>query len=331
MLDLVRVTVVALAALALTGAAPTGRSPMSDGALVAARVMRLMRDTTWTPAGVTKLRFRTFHPQGMIRVGDDLFVSSVEVRTPPRHRGVGQERDVGAGVGHLLKVGPDGALRGEVTLGEGAAYHPGGIDFDGRWLWVPVSEYRPDSRALVYRVDPATLKAQLVFRFADHIGAVAFDRASRTLTGVSWGSRRFHRWAVSRTGGVPPAVAAAGRPVANPSHYVDLQDCHGAGAGRMLCSGLAAYRTAPNTPAFQLGGLELIDTAHGRPLWQVPVPLWSPSGRPMTQNPAFVEATPRGLRAWFLPDDEDSTLFAFEAAPPDAPRDGNRLRAAPGG
>ena len=34
----------------------------------------------------------------------------------------------------------------------------------------------------------------------------------------------------------------------------------------------------------------------------------------MTQNPFFVEPTAAGLRAYFMPDDDDSTLFVFEAA-----------------
>ena len=32
----------------------------------------------------------------------------------------------------------------------------------------------------------------------------------------------------------------------------------------------------------------------------------------MTQNPFFVEKTDAGLRAYFMPDDEKSTLFTFD-------------------
>jgi hypothetical protein len=34
----------------------------------------------------------------------------------------------------------------------------------------------------------------------------------------------------------------------------------------------------------------------------------------MTQNPFWVEASENGLRAYFMPDDDKSTLFVFEAA-----------------
>ena len=59
---------------------------------------------------------------------------------------------------------------------------------------MPVAEYRPDSRSLVYRVDPVTLSAERVFQFEDHLGALVCDRAGRRLVGVSWGSRRLYRW-----------------------------------------------------------------------------------------------------------------------------------------
>ncbi len=286
---------------------------MAEDAPVPARVMRITRETVWTPAGAIRLKFRTFHPQGMVRIGDTFFISSVEVRTPPSRltpaRG-GHDRDAGAGVGHLFRVGADGALLGDLVLGEGSIYHPGGLDFDGRFLWVPVAEYRPDSRALLYRIDPATMRARQVLRVADHIGALAFDRRSRTLHGVSWGSRRFYSWRVEGD-----VLRPRGGPTLNPEHYIDYQDCHGVGAGRMLCGGLAGYRTSPEAPAFQLGGLDLVDLASGRPVWQAPVQLWSPSGRPMTQNAVFVEARGRSLRAYFLPDDDESTLFIYDAAP----------------
>ena len=81
----------------------------------------------------------------------------------------------------------------------------------------------------------------------------------------------------------------------------------------MVCGGVADYRQRPGVADFTLGGLELIDLKSRRAIWQVPIELRAPSGRPMTQNPFWVEAAGAGLRAWFLPDDDASTLYAFEA------------------
>lgn len=303
----------ALAAILHLAPAALAQAAPSPDPLVAQRFTTLSRATIWTLTASIKPTFKTFHPQGMVKIGDAFYVSSVEIRTAPKTLASprdGQDRDAGAGVGHLFKIGPNGALLADLILGEGAAYHPGGIDFDGTSIWVPVSEYRPNSRAIVYRVDPTAMRATEAFRFADHIGGLAYDRPARTLLGISWGARRFYSWRMGADG-EPAKVAAL--PKANPEHYVDYQDCHFVGAHRMLCSGVGDYRTAPGETPFQLGGLDLVDMKLGRPLWQVPIQLRSPTGRIMTQNPFFMEATATGLRAYFMPDDDDSTIFVFEA------------------
>ena len=297
-----------------SSAAPT--SPVRDSVL-ADRLTATTRQSVWTLVAAVPLRFRTFHPQGLVKIGAEFYLSSVEVRrrpTPAVDPRNGRGGDAGAGVGHLFRFAADGALRSDLHLGEGAAYHPGGIDFDGRRIWVPVSEYRPDSRAIIYTVDPATETATVAFRFDDHIGAVAMDRGRGELHGFSWGSRVQYRWRVGAaraTGAAWSRAAAQATP--NTFHYIDYQDCHGVGGDRMLCGGLADHPTEGGG-VFQLGGLELIDLADGRPVWQLPIPLRSPSGRPMTQNPVFLEATATGLRAYFAPDDDASTLYVYDVA-----------------
>ena len=83
----------------------------------------------------------------MVKIGDALYLSSVEIRKPttryPQLQD-GYDRDTGEGVGHLFKLDLKGNLLAQMTLGEGTVYHPGGIDFDGKSIWVPVAEYRPN-------------------------------------------------------------------------------------------------------------------------------------------------------------------------------------------
>lgn len=278
---------------------------------VAQRFTGLTRDAVWTRTTALRLPFRTFHPQGMVRVGPYWFISSVEVVRAPCKLPVpvdGHAYDTGAGIGHLFKVDPAGRLIADLRLGEGSIYHPGGMDYDGRYLWVPVAEYRPNSRSIIYRITPATMRVEQVLTVPDHIGGVVHDTDDGSLNGLSWGSRRFYRWPLDADGG----ATAAPEIVANPGGYIDYQDCHYAGARQMLCGGLASYRLAPWLPPFSIGGIDLIDLTTHRPAWQVPVPLWTPLGRPMTQNPFWMEATQTGLRAWFVPEDEVSTLYAYE-------------------
>ena len=69
-------------------------------------------------------------------------------------------------------------------------------------------------------------------------------------------------------------------------------------------------RNAGERP-FQLGGIDLIDLRSGTPVHQVPVGLTTPSGVSLTRNPSWIEATENGLRAYFLPEDDHSTLYIY--------------------
>ena len=313
----------AIAAAAATVAAVVAvpAAQPGDRAIVGERFLTLTRESRWTEVSRTPMAFPTFHPQGMVRIGDALFVTSVEVTTPtvryPTPRD-GLDRSPGAGVGHVFKVdlrpGHAGALLASVTLGDGAIYHPGGLDFDGTSLWIPVAEYRPDSRSIVYTVNPETLKATVVLQVGDHIGGLVRDRQSGALHGVSWGSRRFYRWTLRADGTVDDA-AAAPTVRTNPSHYVDYQDCQYAGPHAMLCGGVSDLRGPSGAPPIRLGGLVLVDLDDGRPLHQIPVALWTASGQAMTRNPVWLEpgAGNAGLRVWFMPEDDASVLYVFDA------------------
>ena len=265
---------------------------------VAERVMKLTRDSAWKRVSTVPVKFMTHHPQGMVKIGNDFFVSSV---------------DKIRGVGHLFKIGPDGNRLADIRLGENEIYHPGGIDYDGENIWVPVGEYRPDSRSIVYRVNPVTMKATDVFRFAEHIGAIVHNTDDQTLHGVSWGSRRFYRWTLDpdgrvTNGGTPPETLRT----LNTSHYLDYQDCKYAGGRRMLCTGVTEMRQSPGAPPFRLGGIDLVDLTDGRPLHQVPVLLWTPGGLDMTHNPVWIESTATGLRGYFMPEDDQSTIYIYD-------------------
>jgi hypothetical protein len=262
--------------------------PLLDG-VIAERLAGLTRTSLWIQAGSIPVTFDTFHPQGMVKLGDTFFVSSV---------------DKGAQVGHLFKIDNSGKLLADLKLVEGAMYHPGGIDYDGRDIWVPLAEYRPDSHSIVYRVNPDTMKATEVLRAADHLGAIVHDTDDDSVHAVSWGSRRLFTWT---RGGAGPVTQTL-----NPSHYIDYQDCKYIRGHRMVCSGVADLRPSPGLPAFRLGGLELINLADGRPIHQVPIALTTPTGVSMTQNPLWLETRGSGLRAYFMPEDNRSTIYIYD-------------------
>lgn len=286
--------------LLLAAAAVPAAQRADSRSVLADRVMKLTRSSSWNLVSSVPIAFETYHPQGMVRIGDTFIVSSV---------------DKTGRAGHVFKIDAAGRLLADVRLGEGEIYHPGGIDYDGSSIWVPVAEYRPDSRSIVYRLDAETMKATEVFRFADHIGAIVHDTDDHTLRGVSWGSRRFYRWPLRADATVESATTPPEQlRTLNPSHYVDYQDCKYVGGNRMLCTGVTEIRQTPGAAPFRLGGMELVDLTTSRPLHQVPVLLWTPGGFDMTHNPAWFEATASGLRAYFMPEDDKSTIYVYEVA-----------------
>jgi hypothetical protein len=305
-----------LAAIALSGI--TAMSQAAAEPVLIERFVQLTKGSTWRHVATIPLQFATHHPQGMVKIGDRFYLSSVEITERTQRFAQpqgGLDRSAGKGIGHLFEFDATGTLRRDITLGEGDIYHPGGIDYDGRHIWVPVAEYRPDSRAIVYRVDPTTMMATEVFRYADHVGAIVHDTDDGTLHGASWGARRFYRWTLDGALRVTNAdVAPASLRRLNPTHYIDYQDCHYAGAHHMLCSGLNKYRPAPGAAEFALGGLELVDLARGLVRHQIPVQLWTEDGVVMTQNPFAVEPSEAGLRFYFVPEDDKSRLFVYDVA-----------------
>jgi hypothetical protein len=256
-------------------------------------VTQLSRRTAWDLVGATPLRFPTFHPQGMVDVGEFTFLSSVEVVESPTPYAT--PASPGRGVGHLFVIDAAGALVRDIVLGEGDMYHPGGIDFDGTELWVPVGEYRPARNSLVLTVDPQTFAVTERFRVPDSIGWVVGDSAGGLVHGGNWGSRRFYTWSVD------------GREHDrwdNPSSFVDYQDCQFAGSGNAICSGLAAL-SAPDGREYELGGIAVIDLVHHAIVHETPIQLFSTAGHVVTRNPFTLGADDDGLLLRVAPDDGD--------------------------
>jgi hypothetical protein len=271
----------------------------TDGYVIAERFRRLNRDSTWQKAKEVRLDFPTYHPQGMTIVGDRFFLSSVEVL----------DREKGKGVGHLFEVDFQGKLLRRARLGEGPMYHPGGIDFDGKRIWVPVAEYRPDSRTVVYAVDPQSLEVERVFDFSDHLGALVGDAMGQKLIGVSWGSRRYYRWDLHQDGQLMMTAPARQE---NGSHYVDYQDGQFLkGTACALFSGISRLGD-DGAGSFALGGVELVDIWQMRATHQLPVMLRTARGESLLRNPFAVESRGKGLRFYFVPEDDTSMLHVYD-------------------
>ncbi|SIT20965.1 hypothetical protein SAMN05421788_10583 [Filimonas lacunae] len=285
-------------------------APQATSSPLSQRLQSITRATAWQPAGQVKVQFKTFHPQGMVKIGDDFWVSSVEVQRPA----AGETFDWRKGKGHLFRMDASGHLLADIPIGEGTMYHPSGIDFDGSHIWIAAAEYRPDSQSIIYRFDVASMQLQEVFRWQDHIGGILRNPHTNALHAISWGSRRFYQWQLDAKG-IPelPAPPHRNAAIVNPSHYIDYQDNQYLGGNEILFTGLAAFKKQDSTPVI-IGGFDIVNATTHLPVHQVPLNIWSPAtGAVISQNPSFFELAEEKVRAYFMPDDNDSTIYIFEA------------------
>ncbi|MEU6141840.1 DUF6454 family protein [Streptomyces sp. NPDC047081] len=273
-----------------------------DGAL-ARDFEAVDRNTAWQLTGKLKLDFTTYHTEGMVRAGGHIFLSAVQIIEPTQKYPTpvgGYDRTPGRGIGHVFVMDEDGKLQRDIVLGEGDMYHPGGIDSDGSSVWVPVAQYRPNSSAVIYRIDLKTLGVHKEFEVKDHIGGIVRDKVTGDLIGNNWGSRHFYEW------------NARGRLVAewdNPDYFIDYQDCQYVPDRKMLCGGvtnLPQTTAAGGTSAvYELGGMGLIDLRTHQVLRDVPFQQWSTAGHVATRNPLKLSADGDKLTMWAAPDNGD--------------------------
>jgi len=285
-----------------------------DSALVDA-FNRVDRGTAWQQTSKLKLNFPTYHTEGIAFSGDHIFLSAVQITEPTTKFATPQngfDRTPGKGIGHLFVMDKAGNLQKDITLGEGDMYHPGGIDFDGTNVWVPVAQYRPDSSAIIYRVDAKTLDVHKQFEVKDHFGGIVLDKQTGHLVGNTWGSRRFAEWDLQ------------GKQLAtwqNPNYFIDYQDCQYVPASKMLCGGIT---NLPQTPAaggtagtYELGGMAMIDLKSHGVTRDVPFQQWSTAGHVATRNPFKMTADGDHLTLKVAPDNGDegngTEILTYEA------------------
>lgn len=246
-------------------------------------LLALPAETRWTVVQRIPLGFDAHHPQGLVKHGERYFLTSVERRFWPFR-----------GKGWIHEFGADGREVRAREIASGKQFHPGGLDFDGTWLWTAVAEYRPRSTARVVRIDPATLEARPEFSVKDHLGALVRVADCDTFVGASWGAEWLY------TLDAKGAVLARR---ANPSRWIELQDCKYLDGQLMLGAGFDGDHA----------GLELFRLDTGTLAKRLPINVKSDRGSPMTRNPLAAEVVAGRVRLYCVPDDGRSTLYVLES------------------
>ncbi|KAK4068275.1 uncharacterized protein Triagg1_7518 [Trichoderma aggressivum f. europaeum] len=295
----------------------------SDGETIIKLFQTLGRTTIWKSIANISFHGDTFEPEGLVRLGPDRYVVSCGEYTEQTqkypHPINGTDRTPGKGFAHLMTYNGKGERIADATVtreGE-EEYHNGGIDYDGRWIWGTVAQYRPNSTAYVYKADPYSLKPQTVLRYTDHLGGIVHDTTKSRLTTLNWGSRNASVWTLKDGVADDCSTQTPKSTTRNPSYFVDYQDCKWLGRSKfyngasvMLCSGVTAL-----DGEYSLGGIALVHTETMQPLAEVPIMLQSALGVRMTQNPMDVSVENGKLRFYWLPDQRNSTLYIYEAEP----------------
>ncbi|NQV70074.1 MAG: hypothetical protein HQ498_08620 [Pseudohongiella sp.] len=269
-------------------------------------------DARWLLLEKIPLQFNTYHPQGLVKVGQHFFLSSVETTEQPQvlsesDSNSGYDRSPGAGVAHLFKFDDAGNLLDQITLGENNFYHPGGIDSDGEAIWISVAEYRPESHSIIYRIDPETLEAEEVLRFDDYLGAIIHDSQKSTLYAVNWGSKYHYSWrAVDGVYAADEFTRTRAR-----GSNIEYQDCQYLPTSLMLCSGIGDY-SIDNTHTFTIGGIELVNLDSKQIEHRITLTNTTETGEFLVRNSSYFEFQSLGKsNFYFVPEDNHSSLYKY--------------------
>jgi hypothetical protein len=107
-----------------------GDTDSRNSSAIVTSLLGLQRGATWSQRSAVPLEGDIFHPQGIIFVttatGSFYLVSTVNVIN----------RTEALGEGWLIKFSPTGQRLGQLQIGSGASYHPGGMDYDGQYAFV---------------------------------------------------------------------------------------------------------------------------------------------------------------------------------------------------
>jgi hypothetical protein len=284
--------------------------PLSKQGKRVAKALMSTDPNEWQLVESIDLKFDTYHPQGMLKVDDTFYITTVKVERRPRYTRQGKQvsvMDEGAGKGYLMQFDAGGNLLKCIELCEGAIFHPGGMDFDGRYIWVPITKYYPYSRSLIVRVDVRNHQVEKVCYVDDSIGAIIHDTDNNILVGANWDADEFLTWQLDSALEVKDAeLTAAERRHANTAKHLAIQDSKYIGGGKMVGFGLKSG------PKGRVGGFDVIDTRTFEKLRSADIELRTPRKSIVSGNPSTIEIVGDKMRLYFAPEDNKTTLYIYQ-------------------
>ena len=249
--------------------------------------------TEWEFVNRIPLNFKTYHPQGLVKMGKRYFLSTVHI---PKNES-GELNRCGIGRGYLVEFDKNGEKKNEIELCDAYVYHSGGIDTDGRVIYVPVSEYRKESTCHIYKFNLETFGIEgEVFRFPDHIGAIAVDTETNRIYGMSWAGRKIYVWDYKWN-----LLYVNSNPVEN-VHYQDVKHL---GGDILICAGFSWHQVG--CEKIGVGGMDMIDANTCLPTHRIMVTTKTHTGRLLVKNAFYWEIEFPDLYLYFVPDDDENS------------------------
>jgi hypothetical protein len=182
----------------------------------------------------------TAHTQGLEIVGGSYYVTGRRQDIRPK-RALLLRTEKGGINWDVWDITPSAPVDAVTALD-----HPGGMQSDGKRLWIPIAESRPKSHSII-RAFPLAgivanqpLKPDFEFAVKDHIGAVAVDADRALVIGANWDTETVYVWDLeghlkrTLTGS---ALALCGLGAADQHSGVAVQDWKVMG-DRLFASGL---------------------------------------------------------------------------------------------
>lgn len=132
------------------------------------------------PERIIPLEGDTYHVQGVLVEESRVLVTAVDTTSK---KGWLMEFDLATG--KRLRT---------VEIQQGEMFHPGGFDADDGNLYIPVAEYRANSRAVIQKRSKRDLSLVASFEVPDHIGAVAVAKDRLYL--ANWDARKIYDYSL---------------------------------------------------------------------------------------------------------------------------------------
>lgn len=286
-------------------------------------ILQLPEFEDWEQVSVVAVPEDVHHPQGLIKIGQTFYLTTVD-----------KKKDRGLLLSFALR---DGQLRTlsrlDITQGpKFRRYHPGGVDYlpSTQELWIPLAEYAPKKPTTVIAVKLPHLSVRVVGELDDHIGSVICDEEKNLIRLTNWDTEGIYTAELDENKNLrgpwkdflyQPHLSYFRNPIWGRHGRFAYQDFKSLGQGFAIGTGVR------RGIAWQHGVIDLI--SFGDPnvesfelvrRW-TPGPVKSPFQRalfsiPLTRNPMMLEPIEDGkkVRLYFMPHDgKGSCLFIYEA------------------